>query len=77
MAEILKRTETVTRNFYRLDLSQEEVEVLVAVIGRVGGKSVGYRGVSQGIYDALISEVGDSGRPSLRTSGWIEFGDTK
>lgn len=77
MAEIQKRTETVVKNFYRLDLSQEEVEVLVAVIGRVGGDPAGYRGASQGIYDALISEVGDSGRPNLRASGWIEFRDTK
>lgn len=58
MAEIQKRTETTVRSFYRLDLSQEEAEVLYVVLGKVGGLNSGYRSATQHIYDELKKSVG-------------------
>lgn len=55
MAEIQKRTETVVTNFYRLDLSQEEIEVLYAVLGSVSGSKYGYAGVAEGIFGKIYS----------------------
>lgn len=40
MAEIQKRTETVPKNFYRLDLDEEEAQFLVDLLARVGGDLV-------------------------------------
>lgn len=79
MAEIQKRTETVTKNFYRLDLSQEETEVLFAVMGSVGGDPDGPRGITQKIYDELkkslnldsVMEV----RLNHKMTGYITFAD--
>lgn len=40
MAEIQKRTETVTKTFYRLDLDENEAQFLVDVLARIGGDLV-------------------------------------
>jgi len=37
VAEIQKRTETVVKNFYRLDLTEEEAQFLADVLSKVGG----------------------------------------
>jgi len=80
MAEIQKRTETVVKNFYRLDLSEEEAEVLAVVLATVGGSVSGYRGVAKEILEALGSE-GASWHTSpvgRKYSGaGITFDDTK
>ena len=57
MAEIQKRTETVVKSFYRLDLSQDEAEVLLVVLGGVSGSFKGYRGLVKNMYDALSKEM--------------------
>jgi hypothetical protein len=79
MAEILKRTETVVRSFYRLDLTEEEVKVLAVVLGAVSGPTTGYRGVSQGILDALSSEGVDwyNSAANRKYSGYLTFDDEK
>lgn len=80
MAEILKRTETVVKNFYRLDLDQEEIEVLYVVLGSVSGGQYGYAGVSEGIFDKISSELGviavrvDANK---KLTGTLRFQDTK
>lgn len=44
------------RDEYLLKLSEEEAEVLAAVLARIGGDPDGtYRGVTKGIGDALFS----------------------
>jgi hypothetical protein len=58
MAEIQKRTETVVKNFYRLDLSQEEAEVLYVVLGKISGDPEGYRGITGAIFGELNNELG-------------------
>lgn len=79
MAEIQKRTETVTKNFYRMDLSQEEAEVLFVVMGSVGGDPNGPRGITQKIYDELKKSLNmDNGldiRADRKMTGYITFAD--
>lgn len=57
MAEIQKRTETVVKKFYRLDLTEEEARVLYTILGKVGGDMDGYSGVSVNIFYALSGEI--------------------
>jgi hypothetical protein len=78
MAEIQKRTETVVQNFYRLDLSQEEAEVVYAVLGKVSGPIYGFRGVSQGVFDSLSKALGVAAMDlvqSGRLVGTLRFED--
>lgn len=80
MAEIQKRTETVVSHFYRVDLSQEEIEVLYAVIGKIAGHTAGYAGVASDIFDAIhraVGELSTAVRPYARLSGSLRFEDTK
>jgi len=80
MAEIQKRTETVVSHFYRVDLSQEEIEVLYVVLGKVAGDAYGYRGVSHGIFDAIHRAVGGLStdvKPYARLTGSLRFSSEK
>ena len=79
MAEIQKRTETVVKNFYRLDLTEEEAGVLAVVLAAVGGPHGGYRGVTQEILDILSNEGVNwyDSAANRKYSGGIVFEDEK
>jgi hypothetical protein len=55
MAKIQKHTETIVKDFYRLDLTQEEGKFLADLLGCVGGSSEGRRRHAEEIADALRS----------------------
>jgi hypothetical protein len=57
MAEVQKRTETVVKDFYRLDLTQEEGKFLADLLGCVGGSSEGRRRHAEEIA-AVLKSVG-------------------
>ena len=80
MAEIQKRTETVVKNFYRLDLTEEEAEVLYVILGKVGGDLNGYSEVSANIFYALSAEFPGvvTSQPAYKhVSGSLRFDETK
>ena len=80
MAEIQKRTETVVKSFYRLDLTEEEARVLYVILGEVGGSAGGYGGVSVKIFHALAREIDELSTSLLEfkhVAGSLYFDDNK
>lgn len=69
MAEIQKRTETVTKNFYRLDLDEDEAQFLVDVLARIGGDLV----KSRRKHAEVISGLFHYNR--LRSTGGADISD--
>lgn len=61
MAEIQKRTETVVKSFYRLDLDYDEAKFLADLVGCVGGYGKGRRRHAEEIARVLKSAGVDHG----------------
>lgn len=57
MAKIQKHTETIVKDFYRLDLTQEEGKFLADLLGCVGGEREGRRKHAEEIA-AVLKSVG-------------------